>query len=126
MQFDPKADLVLADRVQIQQVVINLLRNAVDAMHGAKPAELRVKVALESPGFTVVSVSDTGSGISDEVQGRLFEPFLTTKKEGMGVGLSICRTIVEAHGGAIRGENNPGGGATFSFTLPLAEAEAHA
>ena len=126
MQFDPKADLVLADRVQIQQVVVNLLRNAIDAMRGARPAELKVRVALEPPGFTVISVSDTGSGIGEEVRGRLFEPFMTTKKEGMGVGLSICRTIVEAHGGSIKGENNPGPGATFSFTLPLAEVGVHA
>ncbi len=124
--FDPRADLVVADRVQIQQVIINLLRNAVDAMKGAKPAELRVRVALQPDGFTEVSVSDTGSGISEEVQGRLFEPFTTTKKEGMGVGLSICRTIVEAHGGTIWASNNGGPGATFVFTLPQADADSHA
>ena len=126
MDLDPRADLVVADRVQIQQVIINLLRNAVDAMKGAKPAELRVRVALNPDGFTELSVSDTGSGISEEVQGRLFEPFTTTKKEGMGVGLSICRTIVEAHGGTIWASNNAGPGATFVFTLPQADADAHA
>ena len=126
MQFDSKADAVLADRVQIQQVVINLLRNAIDAMRDLKKAELRVRVAATDDGFTLVSVSDTGSGLSDEVRARLFEPFMTTKKEGMGVGLSICRTIVEAHGGSIWAENNDAGGATFSFTLPLAEAPVHA
>ena len=126
MRFDPRADLVLADRVQIQQVVINLLRNAVDSMRGRRPADLDVRVALQAPGFTLVSVSDTGSGISEEVRRRLFEPFMTTKKEGMGVGLSICRSIVEAHGGSIWADNNASGGATFSFTLPLAEASANA
>jgi two-component system, LuxR family, sensor kinase FixL len=125
MQFDRTADVVLADRVQIQQVILNLLRNAIDAMHDAKKAELKVGVTREEDGFTLVSVSDTGSGISEEVRPRLFEPFMTTKKEGMGVGLSICRTIVEAHGGSIWAENNEAGGATFCFTLPLAEAPAH-
>ncbi|MEJ0065090.1 MAG: PAS domain S-box protein [Caulobacteraceae bacterium] len=121
MRFDPEADLVLADRVQIQQVVINLVRNAIDALRGADRAELDVSVTLAEPGFTLVSVSDTGSGLDEEVRRRLFEPFMTTKKDGMGVGLSICRRIVEAHGGSIRAENNAGGGgATFAFTLPLA------
>jgi two-component system sensor kinase FixL len=126
MRFDARADAVLADRVQIQQVVINLLRNAIDAMKGARRRELRVAVVSQGDGFTLVSVSDTGSGMSDEVRGRLFEPFMTTKKDGMGVGLSICRTIVEAHGGSIWAENNADGGATFNFTMPLAEAPAHA
>jgi two-component system sensor kinase FixL len=126
IQSDPLVDLVLADRVQIQQVVINLMRNAIDAMRGARKSELKVRVAAAPDGFTLVSVSDTGSGISEEVWGRLFEPFMTTKKEGLGVGLSICRTIVEAHGGSIWAENNEGPGATFAFTLPLAEAPAHA
>jgi two-component system sensor kinase FixL len=126
MQFDPKADLVLADRVQIQQVMINLLRNAIDAMRGAARTELNVAVTAGEDGFTLVSVSDTGSGLSEEVREHLFQPFMTTKKEGMGVGLSICRTIVEAHGGSIWAENNEGGGATFAFTLPTAEAQANA
>jgi two-component system sensor kinase FixL len=123
MQFDPKADLVVADRVQIQQVVLNLLRNAIDATRGVERPELSVRVTPNAEGFTVVAVSDTGSGLSDEVRTRLFEPFMTTKKEGMGVGLSICRTIVEAHGGSIWGENNQASGATFAFTLPAAELE---
>jgi two-component system sensor kinase FixL len=125
MDFEPEADLVVADRVQIQQVIINLLRNAVDAMRGARPAELKVRVGVMPDGFTEVSVSDTGSGISEDVRARLFEPFMTTKKEGMGVGLSICRTIVEAHGGSIEASNNAGLGATFVFTLPRADAVSH-
>jgi two-component system sensor kinase FixL len=121
MQFDPKADTVLADRVQIQQVIINLLRNAIDAMRQAKRRELRVRAARRPDGFTVVSVSDTGSGIDESVRARLFEPFMTTKPDGMGVGLSICKTIVEAHSGQIWAENNDSEGATFAFSLPLAE-----
>jgi len=127
MRLDPDADSVLADRVQIQQVVINLLRNALDAMLGAPRSELRVQVARRrADGFTVVSVSDTGLGISEEVLPRLFEPFMTTKREGMGVGLSICKTIVEAHGGSIWAQNNEGPGATFAFSLPSGETPADA
>lgn len=125
MKFDPRADLVLADRVQIQQVILNLLRNAIDAMRDAQRPELAVRVTDTGNGFTVVAVSDTGSGIDAAVTQRLFEPFMTTKKDGMGVGLSICRNIVESHGGTIWGENNEGGGATFAFSLPAAEAEPH-
>jgi two-component system sensor kinase FixL len=126
MHLDPRADLVVADRVQIQQVVINLLRNAIDAMRGAKGGELSVRATRQADGFTLVTVSDTGTGMSEEVRARLFEPFMTTKKEGMGVGLSICRTIVEAHGGSIWAENNEGAGATFAFTLPAADVSANA
>jgi two-component system sensor kinase FixL len=119
--------MVLVDRVQIQQVIINLLRNAMDAMRTASRRELSVAVAPDEDGFTRVSVSDTGSGLSEETLSRLFEPFMTTKKEGMGVGLSICRTIVEAHGGSIWAKNNPDGGATFAFTLPnVTETTDHA
>jgi two-component system sensor kinase FixL len=126
MQFDPQGDAVLADRVQIQQVLVNLLRNGVDAMRGTRRPELRVRVSRRKDGFTLVEVSDTGVGIGEEVRERLFEPFMTTKKDGMGVGLSICRTIVEAHGGTIWAENNPDAGATFAFTLPFAaEVEAN-
>ena len=124
MQLDPTADQVLVDRVQIQQVVINLLRNAIDAMHGASRPELKVRVERRQDGFTVVSVSDTGSGLDESVRARLFEPFMTTKQDGMGVGLSICKGIVEAHGGEIWAENNAGAGATFRFSLPHAEMAA--
>ena len=118
--LDPGADRVLADRVQIQQVVINLVRNAVDAMRKVERRELVVRTAPYGDGFTVVRVSDTGPGIDQDLREGVFEPFMTTKKDGMGVGLSICRTIVEAHGGSIWTEPNPGGGATFGFTLPTA------
>jgi two-component system sensor kinase FixL len=112
--------MALVDRVQIQQVAINLMRNAVDAMRDSRRRELHVDVAPAPGGFIAVTISDTGSGIADETLPRLFEPFMTTKKEGMGVGLSICKTIVESHGGAIWARNNPNAGATFAFTLPNA------
>ena len=126
MTFDPACDQALVDRVQIQQVVINLLRNAVDAMRDAPKRELLVALSATMDGFIAVRISDTGSGIGEETLPRLFEPFMTTKKEGMGVGLSICRTIIESHGGTIWAQNNPRGGATFTFTMPrLTEPPAH-
>ncbi len=115
---DPDCETAFVDRVQIQQVAINLLRNAVDAMRDAPRRDLEVSISPAPGGFIAIRISDTGSGISDETLARLFEPFMTTKKEGMGVGLSICRTIVESHGGAIWAQNNLTGGATFTFTLP--------
>jgi two-component system sensor kinase FixL len=124
MTFDPACEMALVDRVQIQQVTINLMRNAVDAMRESPRRDLHVSVAPAPGGFIAVTISDTGSGISDETLLRLFEPFMTTKKEGMGVGLSICKTIVESHGGAIWARNNPAGGATFVFILPNVSEEA--
>ena len=116
--LDPDAPLVLADRIQVQQVLLNLIRNAIEAMQGAPRRELVVATrALPDDGLVEVSVADTGSGIAPEVAAQLFQPFVTTKANGMGVGLSICRTIVEAHGGKILVEPGPAGGTTFRFTL---------
>ena len=116
-QFDPLVELVLADRVQIQQVLLNLIRNAMDAMETSATRDLMVSVVPAGDSHVRVSVADTGSGIEPEVAEQLFQPFITTKRHGMGVGLSISRTIIEAHGGRIWVEPNPGGGTIFHFTL---------
>lgn len=117
-QISPDAGLVLADKVQIQQVVLNLMRNAVEAMRDSEIRRLVVEARPVEDHRIEVRISDTGPGLAPEVLERLFQPFITTKAEGMGVGLSICRTIIEAHGGEISAWNRPEGGATFRFTLP--------
>lgn len=114
--LDRTLDLVLADRVQIQQVLLNLMRNAVDAMEHAERRELTVSTRPVGD-MAEIAVADSGPGIAPEIADQLFRPFVTTKASGMGVGLSICRTIVEAHGGRITVEKNAGRGATFRFTL---------
>ena len=120
--LDPQAELVVADKVQVQQVLLNLIRNAIDAMDGSPRREL--KISSHALGDLIeVAVADTGPGISDDVAERLFHPFVTTKETGMGIGLSISRTIIESHGGRITAERNPEGGATFRFTLRAAGEE---
>jgi two-component system, LuxR family, sensor kinase FixL len=115
--FDPDADLVLADRVQIQQVLLNLMRNAVEAMETSERRELTIATAKDSDDTVAISVADTGCGIAPEASSQLFQPFFTTKRQGMGVGLSISRTIVEAHGGKLEALPNAGGGTIFRLTL---------
>ena len=115
--FDPAAASVLVDRVQIQQVLINLIRNAVDAMVDAPERHLLVTSRADAPGFVRVTVADTGSGVPPQVAEQLFTAFISTKSEGMGLGLSICRTIVEANGGRIWLDPDEGDGSRFHFTL---------
>jgi two-component system sensor kinase FixL len=116
--FHSKNALVLADRTQIQQVCMNLMRNAVEAMRDCERRVLTISTKPADAHTIAISIADTGIGIADEVAVQLFKPFVTTKSEGMGVGLSICRGIVEAHGGRINVEPNTGGGMIFCFTLP--------
>lgn len=115
--FDPSVELVLADKIQIQQILLNLMRNSVEAMQDSAKRELRLSAVRVDNDMVQVSVADTGSGLAPEVASQLFQPFVTTKQHGMGVGLSICRTIAESHGGKIWVEANPGGGTVFRFTL---------
>jgi two-component system sensor kinase FixL len=116
-QLDPDATPVLVDRVQIQQVLVNLIRNAVEAMGDSLVRDLTVRTVAQANGLIRVSVADTGPGISEDVASQLFQAFVSSKNEGMGLGLSICRTIIEAHGGRIWTEPALAGGATFHFTL---------
>ena len=120
VNLDPLADKVLADRIQIQQVLVNLIRNAIDAMFSSPKRSLRISSRLDGK-FVTVSVQDSGVGLDEAIASQLFQPFITSKQSGMGVGLSICRTIVEAHRGKIWFEAVPGGGTVFKFTLPAAE-----
>ena len=123
MNFDRSVDRVMVDKVQIQQVVLNLIRNAIDSMADATTRQLTIAVTRDPTGQAVVAVSDSGAGISKAALDRLFQPFFTTKTDGMGVGLSISRTIIEAHGGHLRARNRDEGGAIFDFTLPTYNGE---
>jgi two-component system, LuxR family, sensor kinase FixL len=120
---NPLDDLVLVDRVQIQQVLVNLFRNALEAMAQSPRRELVATNRRVADDMIEVEVSDTGTGFHDDVKLNLFQTFFTTKETGMGVGLSISRSIIEAHGGRMWAENNATGGATFRFTLPAAPVE---
>jgi two-component system sensor kinase FixL len=121
MMLDPEGDFALIDRIQIQQVLLNLIRNAIDAMRQSPRKELMIAKHAPADGMVVIDVSDTGPGIDPEVRDQLFQPFVTTKPDGMGVGLSISRTIVDAHGGKLWVDDNPSGGAIFRFSLPIAQ-----
>jgi len=126
-RLDPRADQVLADRIQIQQVLVNLIRNAIDVLVDSPGRrELEIATMANDDATAEVSVADSGSGLAPEVSAHLFQPFVTTKQKGMGLGLSICRTIVEAHGGRIWVESRPQGGTIFRFTLRMATEEEEA
>lgn len=118
LRLDPATGWTLVDKVQIQQVLFNLLRNAIDAMVESRRREIVIASALAEDGMVEISVMDSGPGLAEEVRRRLFQPFVTTKAEGMGVGLSICRSIVEAHGGQMSAGERAGGGTVFRFTVP--------
>jgi two-component system sensor kinase FixL len=130
-QANIKLDLRLApglpqlamDRIQIEQVAVNLLRNAAEAMEDSAKRELTVTTSLYERDYVKIAVSDTGCGVSEVVLQRLFQPFVTTKDRGMGMGLSICRSIIDAHGGRIWATPREGGGSVFQFILPFAPAK---
>jgi two-component system sensor kinase FixL len=121
--LDPTCDLVLADRVQIQQVLVNLFRNALEAMASSTHRELIATNVRAADDMIEISVSDSGHGFGHDSRANLFQPFFTTKETGLGVGLSISRTIIDTHGGRMWAETNEAGGATFRFTLPAASAK---
>ncbi|HVM85493.1 MAG TPA: ATP-binding protein [Candidatus Binatia bacterium] len=118
----PNLPDLAVDKVQVQQVLVNLMRNAIEAMAASPRRELLVSASGEG-GWVQISVADTGPGLPEEVRRNLFKPFVTTKPEGMGVGLSICRTIISEHGGKVWSDSTVGLGTVFHFTLPVAHAE---
>jgi two-component system sensor kinase FixL len=123
--FDPRVTFVLVDKIQIQQVVLNLMRNAIEAMQETSRRELTISTAEADSEMVEIIVTDTGPGIAEEIARQLFQPFVTTKAHGMGVGLSISRTIVEAHGGRLWVEPNPDGGTIFRLTVKALGNEDH-
>ena len=124
LQFDPTVDQVLVDKIQVQQVLLNMIRNAIEAMDAAPERALRITTRPVDNDMVRVEIADSGAGISPQMTARLFEPFATSKSGGLGIGLSISRTIIESHGGDITVAPNPGGGTIFRFTLPLAPTDA--
>ena len=112
--------LVLGNKGQLQQVILNLVRNAADAMHSVsdRPRVLRVKTAVHGPGGVLLSVEDSGTGIAPEDIDRIFNSFFTTKSQGMGMGLSICRSIIEAHNGRLWASAGVDHGSVFNISLP--------
>ncbi len=121
LQLDEGLPRVRGDKVQLQQVVLNIMVNAFDAMAQSLDGErsLVIGATLNGNGAVQVSVCDTGIGLAPDQADRIFEAFYTTKRDGLGMGLSISRSIITAHGGDLRAENNPGGGTTFYFTVPI-------
>jgi two-component system sensor kinase FixL len=121
--YDVQVDIVFADRVQIQQVVLNLVRNAAEAIAGQRKRSISVRTLRRGEDFAEVVVSDNGPGIEPLIARRLFQPFQSTKSSGMGIGLSICHTIIEGHGGKIWVEASALGGTAFHFTLPILQGK---
>jgi two-component system sensor kinase FixL len=120
VEFDTGVEPVVGDRTQVQQVVLNLVMNALDAVQELQPSRRRVTLrTVQWDGAAAVEVRDRGAGIPDDELSRIFEPFYTTKREGLGLGLSICRAIVGAHGGTVDAKRNPDVGMTFAASLPV-------
>jgi C4-dicarboxylate-specific signal transduction histidine kinase len=113
---------IMGDRVQLQQVILNLIMNGIEAMSAImrQPRVLRVRSQIDGPGAVLIAIEDSGPGLAPETMDRLFDPFFTTKPSGMGMGLSICRSIVDAHGGRLWASQQPPRGAVFQFTVPTA------
>jgi two-component system sensor kinase FixL len=122
-KLDPRMTFVLVDKVQIHQVLLNLIRNAIEAMQETTRRVLTIATTQRDEAIAEISVSDTGPGIAPAIAAQLFQPFVTTKPEGMGVGLSISRTIIESHGGHLWAEPNPDGGTIFRMTLRIMSTE---
>jgi two-component system, LuxR family, sensor kinase FixL len=118
MRLDPAAPEAIIDKIQMQQVVLNLVRNAVEAMAAAPRRELSIATERRADEMVEIAVADTGPGIAEDIRAKLFQPFVTTKANGMGVGLSICRSIVEAHGGRLWADADAAGGTIFRLTIP--------
>lgn len=123
VRLDPQADRVLVDRIQIQQVILNLIRNAIEAMEDSPVRRLLISSDRAPGGFVQVTVADSGPGLAEDVSERLFEPFRSTKATGLGLGLSISAAIVSAHGGRIWAEPSDLGGTVFHFTIIDADSE---
>ena len=126
ISFEANSDLppVCGDPVQLQQVILNLLLNAFDALKGCPAHDRRIllRVEREDGNKLKVTVRDSGMGLNSDDFNKLFQPFFTTKRDGLGIGLSICRSIVQAHGGRMWAKNDPGYGTTFCFTVPVAKS----
>jgi signal transduction histidine kinase len=123
IRIDPQATYADIDKIQIQQVLLNMIRNAAEAMATCPRSELLITTSRAEEGLIEISILDTGPGLAGAVLEKLFQPFVTTKADGMGIGLSICQAIIEAHGGRIWTSHKPDGGTAFHFTVPLASAE---
>jgi two-component system, LuxR family, sensor kinase FixL len=120
-QFEAERDVVLADRVQIVQVLTNLIRNAVEATDGIAQPHITIQTRTDGLSHLIVDVSDNGCGIAIDIEEALFRPFVTSKPRGLGMGLALSKRIIEAHGGRISARNRTDGGSILSFSLPLVE-----
>ena len=123
VRLDPSGDRVLVDRIQLQQVILNLIRNAIEAMEVQANSRLHITSERDGNGMLCVTVADNGPGLAPEIEARLFEPFRSTKESGLGLGLSISATIIEAHGGRIWADRSKMGGTAFHFTIIDADSE---